>query len=122
MFGGGTQAATDTSSTPETIWLANIRAQRHGLQGSFFVHIFIGDPGSDPASWATSPNLVGTQTMLSTLSAMPNADAVSTGVVPLTSAIETQFQQGKLKSLSENDVETYLTANLCWKVAMVSST
>lgn len=34
------------------------------LPGSIFVHLYLGHPNPDPKSWATSPSLIGTQSVL----------------------------------------------------------
>jgi tyrosinase len=47
------------SSKTHKEWIANIRVKKYALNSLFFVHIFLGNVGPDPALWSFDTKLVG---------------------------------------------------------------
>lgn len=111
-----------------TDWIVNVRAQKHGLGGSFRVLVFLGPfDESDPGTWDTEFNCVGRVSVLgrsaeTTRCAKCRDDAAGalmvSGTVPLTSALLQDIAEGELASLQPEDVVPHLRAQLRWKVTM----
>lgn len=118
-------------------YTANVVSQKHAVNGSYAIYIFLGEPDSDPTKWPTDPNLVGTHSIFASLSSqaepLPGADTSTTptlagrpdslkvsGTVPLTQGLLSKAQSGELKSMNDDDVEAYLQDHLHWGVAVVS--
>ena len=84
---------------------------------------------SDPTTWPTSPNLVGTHAVFATLSKTeavgqigrrqdsPNVQV--TGSMPLTSMLLAKAQAGELADMTPATVKAYLDQNLRWRIATV---
>ncbi|KAL2358572.1 common central domain of tyrosinase-domain-containing protein [Cryomyces antarcticus] len=128
-----TVAQAVTSDGKRRQYLANIKAQKFGLDGSYFVHIFIGDFNPSPASWSFEPNLVGTHGVFANLGTSTSdgcqrckehqdSGLQVTGVVPLTTTLVDKISKGDLPSLDPNDVAPYLTKNLHWRITMMNDT
>jgi tyrosinase len=111
-------------------WITNLKVQKHALDGTFFVHVFLGDFNrEDPLTWRFDPNLVGTFSIL--------GDTVGTGCkkcqkdredhlqitgqVPLTLALVERYLAGHIENLTPEKVVPYLQTNLHWRVAAASS-
>ncbi|KAE9962907.1 hypothetical protein BLS_009904 [Venturia inaequalis] len=105
------------SLLPSREYVTNIQADKYGKFGSYSIHVFLGEPSSDPASWSTDPNLVGTHVIFSTAADDQSGQATVpvTGAMPLTDALTKHHLGGKLTSLAEAIVVPYLTAHLVWK-------
>lgn len=108
---------------PSREYITNIQANKYGKFGSYFIHVFLGEPGSDPSCWGTDPNLVGTYAIFSTAAdeKSDQAPVPVTGAIPLTDALKKHHLGGKLTSLAEAVIVPYLTANLVWKAQKVRS-
>jgi tyrosinase len=117
-----TKRALTTNSNQYREWIANIRAQRFAMTGSFFVRVFLGDFNPDPAQWSFDPNLVGTHGFFGGICKdCQNQDsALVSGAVPLTTALLASIRNGYLASLEPDDVEPYLRTNMHWRVSVVS--
>lgn len=112
-------------------YLVNILSQKWALNSTYAIFLFLGDYDDNPATWATSPNLVGTHTIFAALtSAAASAGSSSkqrrdtsdiqiTGSMPLTSMLLAKVQSGDLDSMNPDTVQDYLRENLHWRVAMV---
>lgn len=117
----------DNDANPNTYreYIANIRVSKYALSSSFFIHIFLGDFSSDPSSWTTDPNLVGTHTIFTSARLPANCDSCKnvtvTGTIPLTMALVHRVEAGQLDGKDVQAVEHYLTQNLHWRVTLVSS-
>lgn len=113
---------------------ANILSDKHALNGSYAIYIFLGAPPSaDSKSWPTAPNLAGTHAVFAALTSQEaeknrsvksktkrmDSDVRVTGTVPLTSMLLDKVAEGELACLEEADVEAYLVGKLSWRVAMV---
>ncbi|TLD32554.1 tyrosinase precursor [Venturia nashicola] len=78
-----------------TEYITNLRAEKHGLNQTFTVYVFLGDFNPDPQTWPFEYNTVGRFTLLGRASDTPcskcaddAADGlIVTGTVPLTSAL-----------------------------------
>ena len=100
---------------------ANVQARKGVVNSTYIIYVFLGDPSDDPGSWASDPNLVGTQAVINKL--IPTSSeqgAIVTGVVPLTSALAKKALSHGLIGLDNDSVVDYLKGNLHWKAAMVS--
>ena len=111
-------------------WITNLRALKHGLGGSFSVHIFLGDFERDnPSSWPFDPNHVGTFTVLGDSADTgcekcqrdQHSNLQVTGQIPLTIALAERYLARQLDDLTPNSVVPYLQKNLHWRVTLVSS-
>lgn len=119
----GPQNAT-TGGTTHREWIANTRARKFAMSGSFFLYIFLGDPNPDPTQWGSDPNLVGSTFFFGgSCTSCPNRDsALVSGAVPLTTPLLNSIRSGHLASLEPNDVEPYLKTNMHWRVSVVDGT
>ena len=107
-------------------WITNIRVPKYALDGTFFIHVFLGDFNSDAATWNTEQNLVGTHTILtnnpiSCQGCKQNVDAslVVAGTVPLTRALLKDADKDEVDETDVEAVEKYLQQNLHWRVTKV---
>lgn len=107
-------------------WLANLRIENFAVDGSFFVHFFLGDFSPDPANWTQDANLVATHSVFSVAVGKTgcqkciqdkDADAIVSGGVSLSTAL----LERQLKDLEPETVVPYLKEHLEWRVQMVSS-
>ena len=109
-------------------YFANVKVGKHSLDGSFFIYVFLGDVETDPASWATDPDLVGLHGVFADQDdvigghgAAASMNIKTTAAIPLTEALREKVAAGELESLELNDVTAYLRSALQWRVTMVSS-
>ncbi|SMQ51746.1 unnamed protein product [Zymoseptoria tritici ST99CH_3D7] len=107
-------------------YAANIVSQKHALNGSYAVYVFMGDFTDDPCQWALSPNLAGTHAVAANLelkkapgvSKMVETNPIRVGAaLPLTDMLLMKVRAGELKSMEMGDVEPYLRENLHWRVS-----
>lgn len=106
-------------------WIANIRVEKNALSEPFFIHIFIGPFNiTGPSSWSFEPNLVGSHFVFTKAvsSACPSCDPnqLVTATIPITSALENNFAEGKLASLQPADVEPFLISNLKYRITRLN--
>lgn len=106
-------------------YVANIVTDKHAAYGSYAIYVFLGDfNADDPSCWATTSTLVGAHGIFASLpqeEAQMKSNLQVAGTMPLTSAILKKFKVGEIKSLKPQDVEAWLTENLKWRAAMVST-
>ena len=111
-------------------WITNLKVQKHALDGTFFVHVFLGEFNrEDPLAWRSDPNLVGTFSILGETVGTgckkcqkDREDQLQiTGQVPLTLALAERYLAGQIENLTPEKVVPYLQTNLHWRVAAVSS-
>lgn len=109
-----------TTPTGERIdYIANIHARRFGLDGSYFIYIFMGQPSSeDPADWAFDTALVGSHGIFATAGMTKNQVSVS-GAVPLTRSLTAQVAAGALADMTQASVVPFLQTQLQWRIATV---
>jgi tyrosinase len=106
---------------PSRDYIANIKADKYGKHGSYFIHVFLGEPSDDPSTWSTDPNLVGTHAIFSTTDGESSSQppVPVTGAMPLTDALKRFHLDGKLASLAEAIIVPFLTRNLHWRAQEV---
>ncbi|MCJ1402921.1 hypothetical protein MMC11_006142 [Xylographa trunciseda] len=100
-------------------WQAFVRVKRFAIPGSWFVHIFLGEPDADHSKWAASA--VGSVAVFAPRNIATCRNCVSqagrgldvSGVVYLTDAIVKALGS----SLDDDTVVPYLKDNLHWTVA-----
>jgi tyrosinase len=109
------------SYLPSREYIANIKADKYGTYGSYYIHIFLGEPSDDPTCWSTDPNLIGTHAIFSTSAGEESSQppVPVTGAMPLTDALKKHHINGQLVSLAEAVIVPYLTANLQWRAQQV---
>lgn len=109
-------------------YIANIASDKFSGNGSYAFYVFLGTfDSSDPTCWPKQPNLVGTHVVFATAPQDTTDDAPKiknfqvTGTIPLTSALLEKYKAGEIHSRDPGAVEDYLTNNLQYRVARVSS-
>jgi tyrosinase len=114
-------------------YIANIVSDKFSCNGSYAVYVFLGTfDASDPSCWPTQPNLVGTHAVFATVpqeatdsgqvaKRAAKAGIQVTGTIPLNSALLEKAKAGEMRSRDPGHVEDYLTNNLQYRVARVSS-
>ncbi|TVY93845.1 Tyrosinase [Lachnellula willkommii] len=130
LYGDKTTNGTDGNNTPQRRdavvnhreWLVNLKADKHALNGSFFVHIFLGDFGSDPKGWSFEANLVGTWAVLDKFNTANAPNKPVSGTIPLTGVLSKLVLANKLPSLDPDVVPPYLAANLKYRVTLLDDT
>ncbi|TVY38862.1 Tyrosinase [Lachnellula subtilissima] len=130
LYGDKTTNGTDGNNTPQRRdavvnhreWIVNLKADKHALNGSFFVHIFLGDFGSDPTGWSFEPNLVGTWAVLDKFNTANAPNKPVSGTIPLTGVLSKLVLANELQSLDPDVVQPYLTANLKYRVTLLDDT
>lgn len=129
----------DSTDTPDEVpdnkyrqYTANILCQKFALNSSFAIYVFLGAFDDTPATWATSPNLVGTHAVFTGMTgAVGTVRGVKvqtqqkpripvTGTMPLTSTLLQKVETGELGDMAPEAIEAYLQANLQWRVSLVS--
>jgi tyrosinase len=112
-------------------WITNIRVPKHGLGGSFQVHIFIRDVPPDHSSWVVHDNNVGTYAVLGSdrqttgcekCQSDADRELIVTGIIILTEALIDRVTAGELRSLTPEDVVPYLKENLHWRITLADGT
>ncbi|EME41685.1 hypothetical protein DOTSEDRAFT_73923 [Dothistroma septosporum NZE10] len=96
-------------------YVANCESQRYGLNGSYYIMLFNGQPASeDVSSWFTDSNLIGL------LSFIAGGDMVNTllatGAVPLTRTLQKLVTSGAIADMSEDSCVPWLKEHLVWKI------
>lgn len=98
-------------------WYANIRINQLALDQSFFVHLFIGDVPSDPATWLDStPSFVGTFVIfMDPAMANGNGGVDIFGQIPLTRKLVELYNAGTIPDLEVRTLRPYLKKKLQWR-------
>jgi tyrosinase len=123
-------------------WDLQYKVQRYALNGTFFVHVFIGDFESDHGRWIHERNHVhvscvwvrslleetGQVTSCANCLNLANAGAIYADWVPLTMKLIEYIASGEehpagsglvLNSMDPVDVIPFLTRNLHWRIVDV---
>lgn len=95
-------------------WIANIRVDKQGLGGPFFIHLFLDSVPADSGTWAYADNLVGTMSVFAApfVKGMEMEGLHISGTVPLTAALKEEVLEQRLDSLEVEDIEPYLKQHL----------
>jgi len=104
-------------------WRVDVHANKMVLGGSYFVHVFLGQPSSDPSAWSSQPELVGDYVVFTNKSpSKPDAgnvcrkkDNMISGSVFLTQALLNKI--GEVGSLNPEDVVKYVKNNIQWRIS-----
>ncbi|KAK6532121.1 hypothetical protein TWF694_003283 [Orbilia ellipsospora] len=106
-------------------WRIELTTDRTALNGTFYIHFFLGKPSRDSTKWLTQPEHVGdfvvfTHSMQADPTVDPSLiDTTISGNVPLTDAM-TQHFGANLTSLLPADAQPFLIRNLRWRVTDAS--
>lgn len=109
-------------------WITNIKSEKHALDGSYSVHIFLGPPEETNVElWPVSPTHVGTFAPLGqpkTTHCIRCQDGQRghtevTGQIPLTVALVERYLAGIIPDLTPTTVVPYLREQLHWRIAKV---
>lgn len=116
-FGGPiTQPGLVASNGSAYEYVANIKAPRYALGGSYYVFVFLGSPNSeDPSTWIYDENLIGPMGVLS-MDGMKEKDVMTSASIPLTRSLTSKFSSGILGELSEMIVSPFLEEMLEWRI------
>jgi tyrosinase len=122
---GRTRKRTVSSSTEtRREYVTNVRASKHGLGSTFSISVFVGE--QQVYSSYSNENLAGTHAVFNSPSTPRQClvypcddDALVTGAVPLTVALEKKVRDGLLRSLDPEDVVPFLAKELNWLVRKV---
>ncbi|KAG5984809.1 hypothetical protein E4U43_006145 [Claviceps pusilla] len=98
-----------------TEWLANVCLNVEALDGSFFIHFFLGKPPTAEMEWQQAQNLVGSVAIFA-MNRMTGSESKISGTVPLTSALMTLVAAGRVKNLSPQHVGPFLAKHLHFAV------
>ncbi|KAF2396866.1 Di-copper centre-containing protein [Trichodelitschia bisporula] len=109
-------------------WVANLRVQKHALNTTFRVFVFLGDFDPNPETWPFEKNMVGRFAVLGrgedTSCAKCRNDQqeelVVTGTVSLTTSLLGEMVGGDLESLEPEVVVPYLQRQLHWRVQTIT--
>ncbi|KAF3920196.1 Tyrosinase [Arthrobotrys entomopaga] len=100
-------------------WTANIEVNNGALNGSFAIHLFMGDVSStDPAVLPTEKNYVGSHGVIAVSSASEAHNGIVSGTIPLTSALLNKILSKDVENLSPEAVIPYLLKTLKVKVSV----
>ncbi|KAK8139858.1 hypothetical protein PG984_000981 [Apiospora sp. TS-2023a] len=94
-------------------WIANIVVNKHAMNTSFKIYLFLGEVPNDPSTWEFSPDLAGNMGVFS--GHMPGSGKQRrqiSGTIPLTSTLIGRVYTEKLQSLDSMHAEAYLRDNL----------
>lgn len=121
----GSYPKFDLNAIHRREWLVNLHIENFAVDGSFFIHVFLGDFSPNPTNWTQDVNLVGTHSVFSSaigktgcqncLQDKKNNAVVSGGV-----SLTTKLLEKGLPDLEPPTVAPYLKENLHWRVQKVS--
>ncbi|KAK6865875.1 tyrosinase [Apiospora arundinis] len=104
-------------------WIANIVVNKHAMNTSFKILLFLGNVPDDRSTWDLSPELAGSLGIFAGPMAGSEMRARKiSGTVPLTSTLVDHVYDEKLRSLSSTDAEAYLRENLKLRVVVSNGT
>ena len=100
-------------------YLLNINSLKNSLGGPFTIYAFLGNVSSDYTTWATAPNLIGSNGVLGAYSQMNTSDVQIEGCIPLTTVLQGKVASGEISGLDVYSVSSYLKQHLSWRVVKV---
>ncbi|KAL8419864.1 hypothetical protein RB594_002862 [Gaeumannomyces avenae] len=103
-------------------WVINVRAEKQALGGTYFIHVFGGDPPADADLWVSAQNLVGTLSVFASpvMDGGRKTSNLVSGTIPLTSFLTSRVVAGELSSLEIAAVEPYLRDKMRYRVILAS--
>lgn len=87
-----------------------------GMPTGYTAAVFLGEAGSNPTTWPTEKNYVGSFSTTFIIG-MGVGDNTLNGLVGLSASLVAAHQNGQLESVEEDKVVEYLKKQLNWKVA-----
>ncbi|KAI9812447.1 MAG: hypothetical protein M1827_004678 [Pycnora praestabilis] len=122
-----TAAAHVTETSPEYAavsreWLIHLRVSKFALNGSFFIHFFLGLVPSDSTLWSLAPTLVASHVIFSASTSQNHPTTLVRGQVPLTRRLVALVSRHTISDLTPGSVTPYLRTNLHWRVQLFNST
>ena len=125
LYADDSSSASKRSEGSNTVtkYSATVTVDSLAMDGSFTLYLFDGEVSDDnTASWDESDSLLSTHGFFSG----PQMDSDGTSLVnagiSLTPALKERVAEGKLNSMSKDDVTEYLKDNLEWKVKSIDGT
>lgn len=104
-------------------WVANVHVNKHALNGSFLIHMFLGNVPVDSATWSIARNLVGTLGVFA--HSWPHESMKQQqigGTIPMTSALMDAIASGHVASLRPYHVEPFLKSQLNVRISLLTET
>jgi tyrosinase len=112
----------DSASLIRQEYVANVKADARGTEGSFIVFIFAGPfDESNPAGWSSEDNLIGMQGFFTGSTATGDGSGLVNAGVPLTPSLQKDAHQGPsaLSNMTKDAVAAYLKEHIEWRVRSV---
>ncbi|KAK8049036.1 Tyrosinase [Apiospora phragmitis] len=104
-------------------WVANIVVNKHAMNTSFKIHLFLGRIPDDTSTWGSSHDLAGSLGVFAgQMTGFGKQGRQISGTIPLTSTLIDHVYDGKLQSLDLMDAEAYLRDNLEIRVVASNGT
>ncbi|KAK8089605.1 hypothetical protein PG997_004566 [Apiospora hydei] len=104
-------------------WVANIVVNKHAMDASFKVYLFLGRIPDEISTWGSSPGLAGSLGIFAGhMAGSGKQRRLITGTIPLTSTLINRVYDEKLQSLDSADAEAYLRNNLEIRVVASNGT
>ncbi|CAJ2502021.1 Uu.00g048740.m01.CDS01 [Anthostomella pinea] len=104
-------------------WIANVQVNKHAMNTSFSIQIFLGEAPSDSSSWPMAKNLIGTLGVFANNGPHGGMQQGKvTGAIPLTSALMSAISGGEVASLRAGDMEPFLSTYLDLRVSLLDGT
>lgn len=96
-------------------WVCDIQVNVEALDGSFVVHVFVGEPPGSETAWHQAPNLVGSFAIFA-MNRSTGSSSMISGTVPLTSALMKMVAANELGNLLPRKVQPFLVKFLRFTV------
>ncbi|KAK8056801.1 hypothetical protein PG993_002028 [Apiospora rasikravindrae] len=104
-------------------WVASIVVNKHAMNTSFKILLFLGKIPDDISTWGSSPGLAGSLGIFAGhVEGSSKHRRQITGTIPLTSTLINHLYEEKLQSLDSVDAEAYLRNNLRIRVVASNGT
>ncbi|KAL8693817.1 MAG: hypothetical protein Q9218_001417 [Villophora microphyllina] len=113
MSSDGSSALILIPNAMDVQWFANIRIDKSDTASPFFVHLFLGSPPVDPATWSFDPTLIGSHPVVDTsLLRSGDSELPMYGQIPLDHAL---LAAGD-RDLAPEKIVPLLTSRLSWRL------
>jgi len=110
-------------------WMVDIAVEKHAVDKSFFIHVFIGKPNdSAPEEWPLDPNLVGSYGIFTNDTKHTGCERcrdnqekhlVITGAIPLTGFLRRRLAAQGIVHLDKDQIVPILQRDLHWRIQRV---